>query len=123
MVNKESRESDLKNLFFLFFVVAVCSLVVFIYLWRNIQMANLDYDIEMLKKEKKKMNLEVESLNIKIARYTNPEKIEKILQQHDIFLPVRTGKRIVTVKLPPLDLGPDFEAKKRADDAATLRGK
>jgi hypothetical protein len=107
--NKQTKESDLKNLFFLFFIVSICSLVMFVYLWRNIRMANLEFEIDHLKKDKKKLYLEVESLNISIARYTNPEKIEKILKQREIYLPVRTGKRIVTVKLPPLDLGKDFD--------------
>ncbi|MDH4262667.1 MAG: FtsL-like putative cell division protein [Spirochaetia bacterium] len=104
MLKKEIKESDIKNIFFLFFVVSVCTLLMFIYLWRNIQMANLEHEIEQLKKDKKKLSLEVESLNISIAGHTSPEKIEKILQQHDIYLPVRTGKHIVTVKLPPLNL-------------------
>jgi len=113
MLKKETRESDLKNMLFLFMVVSVCTLLMFIYLWRNIQMANLEYEIERLKKNKKKLYLEVEALNISIARFTNPEKIEKILQQHDIYLPVRTGKRIITVKLPPLNLDKDEKFNKK----------
>jgi cell division protein FtsL len=114
---KEIKESDVKNLFFLFFVVSVCTLIMLIYLWRNIQMANLDYEIDRLKKNKKKLYLEVESLNLSISRYTTPEKIEKILKEHDIHLPVRTGKRIVTVKLPPFDAG-----KNAAGDSKTESG-
>lgn len=67
-------------------------------------MANLDYEIENLKKEKKKIYLEVESIRLGINSSSAPDKIEKLLHDHEIYLPLRTGKKIISVKLPPVDV-------------------
>lgn len=68
-------------------------------------MANLDFEIERLKKEKKKLHLEVESIHVSITQNTSSEKIEKILAENEIFLPVRTGKKIISVELPEFSPG------------------
>lgn len=101
---KESKYEDLLNLGFIVFLVLLLSFFIFIFLWRNIQMANLELEIENLKKEKKKLHLEVESIHVSITRNTTPEKIEQILSDHEIYLPVRTGKKIISIKLPPADI-------------------
>lgn len=98
----ETDKEDIKNLIFLFFVVTIATFLIFIYLWRNIQMANLEMEIEHLKKEKKKLFFEIEAIHTSIASSTNPERIEKMLREHEVYLPVRTGKSIISVKLPPM---------------------
>ncbi|MDH4198868.1 MAG: hypothetical protein OEV66_00665 [Spirochaetia bacterium] len=101
--NSKAAKEDIKNLFFLLFIVSVATFLIFIYLWRNIQMANLDMEIEHLKKEKKKLLFEIEAIHASIASTTTPERIEKLLKEHEIYLPVRTGKSIISVKLPPMN--------------------
>lgn len=94
------KQDEFQNLLFLFFVVSVLSLVFFIYLWRSIQFANLEFDIYRLEKEKKKLYEEVESLKLSVANYSTVSRIEKLYRSRFGYLPVHTGKSIVTLELP-----------------------
>ncbi|MES0488802.1 MAG: hypothetical protein ABUK01_02350 [Leptospirales bacterium] len=103
-MNSKIKDGDLVNLLFLFAVAAVFTLFVFIHLWRNIQFANLSYDIEILTKEKKKLFMEVEGLRLSMANYSNIIRVEKIFREELGYLPLEIGKRIVTLELPSLNL-------------------
>ncbi|MCS6984465.1 MAG: hypothetical protein NZM25_04965 [Leptospiraceae bacterium] len=94
------RRSDLKAMLSLAAIFFAVFLVVFFYLYRNIQMANLRYELKKLARQERRLYLEVEELRLKVAKYSSAERMEKLFREKYGYLPVHLGQKIVTLELP-----------------------
>lgn len=93
-------KSDLKSMFSVAAILLVAFLVLFFYLYRNIQMATLRYEIKKLEKQERALYLEVEELRLKVARFSRAERIERLYRGKYGYLPVQLSQKIVTLELP-----------------------
>lgn len=91
---------DVKVLFSSALVVILLFMLIFGYLFRNLQMSSLRYEISRLKKKEKKTYLELESLRLQVARYSTASRIETLFKEKYGYLPVQIGQRITTLQLP-----------------------
>ena len=96
----------IENMIFVVLNIFIVFILVFIYVLRNIQFANLDYQIQILKKEKKKLFEEVEELHVIVADYSKTSRIEKLYREKYGYLPVQTGKKIITLELNEIIVKP-----------------
>ena len=110
MIPKKADSGEIQNMLFILGLVLFFSLVAFVHTWRHISFANLVYEITELKKEKKEIYKEVESLRLRVANYSTPERIEKLYRDKLGYFPVTAGDRIVSLKLPEIHLG--YRARK-----------
>ena len=66
------------------------------------EFAHLEYEITVLKREKKEVYNDVEQLRVGIASYSTPERVERLIRSKMGYLPLAAGKKIVTLKLPEI---------------------
>ena len=97
---EKQKNPEIGNMLFILVLMFLFSTVSFFYTWRNIHFANVLYEITKLKKEKKVVYKEVEDLRLRVANYSNPERIEKLYRDRMGYFPVTAGDRIVSLKLP-----------------------
>lgn len=106
--SKTSWQEDLEAIASVFFPVFFICLIVFFFLWRNLEVTRLRYQVSKLKKKKRELYLDVERLRLQVAKYSTAERIEKLFREKYGYLPVSVSQNIVTVKLPsvqPLESG------------------
>ena len=102
-MEKESKPSgDLGNMLFLFSLVAVFTMFLFLHLWRNIQFANIEYEIRSLKKEMTTLFIDVEKFRQSAADYSAITRVDKLYQEKFGHLPLEKGKKIITLELPEI---------------------
>jgi len=95
-------KKDLHNVLFVIAVAMGIGLMLFLYTWRNMEFAHLEYEITQLKLKKKDLYNDVETIRVGIASYSTPERLEKLYREKMGYLPLVEGKKIVTLKLPSL---------------------
>ena len=98
---------DLGNMLFLFSMVAVFTMFLFLHLWRNIQFANIEYEIRSLKKEMAALFIDVEKFRLSAADYSAITRVDKLYQEKFGHLPLDKGKKIITLQLPEISLKED----------------
>ncbi len=101
------RRADLKRMGAAFALVATTSLMLFTYLWRNVQMSNLRYEISRMKKERRALYLDVEKLRIAVAKHTTASRIDEVIRQQQGYLEVRLSAKITSLKLPRVEVEED----------------
>ena len=106
----EFSEQDIKPLLSSGLIIVLIFLLVFGYLYRNIQMSTVRYEISRLKKQEKTVYLELEDLRLQIATYSTASRLENLFQEKYGYLPVQLGQRITTLKIPEVKRDPDLES-------------
>lgn len=107
MFKPREKYEDLKNLVALAVIIILIGGIVFAFLYRNIRMAIVTYEIERLKKERKAAYIETEELRLQVARNSSAERMEKLFREKYGFLPVEVSQKISTYILPPFDTKSD----------------
>lgn len=110
MFKNPPKHEDLKNLLALSLIVFLIGGIVFAFLYRNIRMAIVTYEIEGLKKNRRAIYIETEELRLQIARHSSADRMEKLFREKYGYLPVEVSQKISTYILPQLEL------KKAADE-------
>ncbi|HRP68630.1 MAG TPA: hypothetical protein PLY93_03795 [Turneriella sp.] len=103
MFRVKDKYEDLKNLIALSFVIVLSAGILFAVLYRNIRMAVVTYEIERLKKERRKIYIETEELRIKVAQHSSADRMEKLFREKYGFLPVEVSQKISTYILPRIE--------------------
>lgn len=122
----DSDVSDLRNLLSVSILIIFINLIVFGYLWRNIQMSTLKYEINRLKKQKKQLYLETEELRFKVARFSRASRLEKLFKEKYGYVPVQVSQKITTLKLPKIksseltQIAPEKKLKDQTSDDKTV---
>jgi hypothetical protein len=103
------KYEDLKNLVALSVIILLIGGIVFAFLYRNIRMAIVSYEIERLKKDRRAIYIEAEELRLQVARHSSADRMEKLFREKYGFLPVEVSQKISTYILPQIDRknGPD----------------
>lgn len=83
-------------------IVAVFTAIMFGYLYRNIQISTLKYEINRLQKKEKELYLSVEELRLSVARYSRASRVEKLFKDQYGYVPVQVSQKITTLSLPEL---------------------
>ncbi len=111
MFKNPAKHEDLKNLLALSLIVFLIGGIVFAFLYRNIRMAIVTYEIERLKKNRRAIYIETEELRLQVARNSSADRMEKLFREKYGFLPVEVSQKISTYILPQLELkkSPDEE--------------
>lgn len=104
MFKNPAKHEDLKNLLALSLIVFLIGGIVFAFLYRNIRMAIVTYEIERLKKDRRAIYIEMEELRLQVARNSSADRMEKLFREKYGFLPVEVSQKISTYILPQLDL-------------------
>ncbi len=117
MIRAREKYEDLKNLVALAVIIILIGGIVFAFLYRNIRMAIVTYEIERLKKERKAAYIETEELRLQVARHSSAERMEKLFREKYGFLPVEVSQKISTYILPP------FDSKRDEDTEPNQTGK
>jgi len=99
MINKDYR-NDLKNMIALSGVVAFFFLLVLLHLVSSIRLSNVRYEMSHLEKEKKKLQLEVQSLRFQVATVSRMDRVDSLFREKYGYLPVQLSNHIATIKLP-----------------------
>jgi hypothetical protein len=103
MFRNQEKHQDLKNLVALSMIILLIGGIVFAFLYRNIRMAIVTYEIEKLKKDRRKIYIETEELRIQVARHSSADRMEKLFREKYGFLPVEISQKISTYILPRLN--------------------
>lgn len=114
MQRQGEKYEDLRNLVSLSFIVLFAGGILFAFLYRNIRMAIVSYEIEKLKKERRAAYIETEELRFQVARHSSADRMEKLFREKYGFLPVEVSQKISTYILPQLERN-----KKDSDDHST----
>ncbi len=99
MINTNYR-NDLKNMIALLGVVAFFFLLVLLHLVSSIRLSNIRYEMDKLEREKKKLQLEVQSLRFQVATVSRMDRVDSLFREKYGYLPVQLSNHIATVKLP-----------------------
>lgn len=110
MFRQREKYEDLRNLVALSVIVFLIGGIVFAFLYRNIRMAIVSYEIERLKKDRRAAYIETEELRLQVARHSSADRMERLFREKYGFLPVEVSQKISTYVLPPIDLKPPSEA-------------
>lgn len=102
MFRQSDKYEDLKNLVALSLIILLIGGIVFAFLYRNIRMAIVSYEIERLKKERRAAYIETEELRLQVARHSSADRMEKLFREKYGFLPVEVSQKISTYILPEL---------------------
>jgi len=111
MLRPREKYEDLKNLIALSVIIILIGGIVFAFLYRNIRMAIVTYEIERLKKDRKTAYIETEELRLQVARHSSADRMEKLFREKYGFLPVEVSQKISTYVLPQFDAKPDADAE------------
>lgn len=103
MFKQTEKHEDLKNLVALSLIVFLVGGIVFAFLYRNIRMAIVTYEIEGLKKERRAAYIETEELRLQVARSSSADRMEKLFREKYGFLPVEVSQKISTYILPQIE--------------------
>lgn len=115
MFKNPAKHEDLKNLLALSLIVFLIGGIVFAFLYRNIRMAIVTYEIERLRKDRRAIYIETEELRLQVARNSSADRMEKLFREKYGFLPVEVSQKISTYILPQL------ERKRNTDEAEPLK--
>lgn len=115
MFKNPAKHEDLKNLLALSLIVFLIGGIVFAFLYRNIRMAIVTYEIERLKKDRRAIYIEMEELRLQVARNSSADRMEKLFREKFGFLPVEVSQKISTYILPQLEL------RKNTDEGNALK--
>ncbi len=110
MIRAREKYEDLKNLIALSVIIILIGGIVFAFLYRNIRMAIVSYEIERLKKDRKAIYIETEELRLQVARHSSADRMEKLFREKYGFLPVEVSQKISTYVLPQFDAKPTADA-------------
>ncbi len=110
MIRAREKYEDLKNLIALSVIIILIGGIVFAFLYRNIRMAIVSYEIERLKKDRKAIYIETEELRLQVARHSSADRMEKLFREKYGFLPVEVSQKISTYVLPQFDAKPIADA-------------
>lgn len=113
MLRQREKYEDLKNLIALSVIIMLIGGIVFAFLYRNIRMAIVTYEIEKLKKDRKAAYIETEELRLQVARHSSADRMEKLFREKYGFLPVEVSQKISTYVLPQFDAKPDGDLEIR----------
>ncbi|MDH5719940.1 MAG: hypothetical protein OEZ13_04880 [Spirochaetia bacterium] len=105
-MQEESVKKTSINLFVIFIFVFLIHLIVFAYLWRNIKVSTLKYEISRLEKEKRKLFLKSEKLRLTIAEYSTISRVEKLFRERYGYVPLEISGKISTLELLPVKIEP-----------------
>lgn len=114
MHKQSEKHEDLRNLVSLSFIVLFAGGILFAFLYRNIRMAIVTYEIEKLKKERRAAYIETEELRFQVARHSSADRMEKLFREKYGFLPVEVSQKISTYILPQIE-----RTKKDTDERNT----
>jgi hypothetical protein len=103
MFHRGDKYEDLKNLVALSLIILLIGGIVFAFLYRNIRMAIVSYEIERLKKDRRTVYIETEELRLQVARHSSADRMEKLFREKYGFLPVEVSQKISTYILPHID--------------------
>jgi len=103
MQRQGEKYEDLRNLVSLSFIVLFAGGILFAFLYRNIRMAIVSYEIEKLKKERRAAYIETEELRFQVARHSSADRMEKLFREKYGFLPVEVSQKISTYILPQIE--------------------
>lgn len=106
MFRPGDKYEDLKNLVALSVIILLVGSIVFAFLYRNIRMAIVTYEIERLKKERRAAYIETEELRLQVARHSSADRMEKLFREKYGFLPVEVSQKISTYILPQIERKP-----------------
>jgi uncharacterized membrane protein len=87
MLRPREKYEDLKNLIALSVIIILIGGIVFAFLYRNIRMAIVTYEIERLKKDRKAAYIETEELRLQVARHSSADRMEKLFRENTVFFP------------------------------------
>ena len=82
MISKILNNEELRVMFLWLFIVIGISFFFFIYLWRNIEMSLLKYDIQKLKDKKNTLLIDIENNHLKISQYLPLSHIEEVVKNN-----------------------------------------
>jgi len=99
-----TKHQDLRNLLGLSVLIFLLGAITFAFLYRNIRMAIVGYEIDQLKKERRAIYLETEELRLQVARQSSADRMEKLFREKYGFLPVEISQKISTYILPQLEI-------------------
>ncbi len=102
MIRQSDKYEDLKNLVALSMIVVLIGGILFAFLYRNIRMAIVTYEIEQLRKERRNIYIETEELRLQVARHSSADRMEKLFREKYGFLPVEVSQKISTYILPEI---------------------
>lgn len=97
------KYEDLKNLVALSVIILLIGGIVFAFLYRNIRMAIVSYEIERLKKDRRAAYIETEELRLQVSRNSSADRLEKLFREKHGHLPVEVSQKISTYILPQID--------------------
>jgi hypothetical protein len=103
MFRQAEKYEDLKSLVALSLIIFLIGGIVFAFLYRNIRMAIVSYEIERLKKERRTVYIETEELRLQVARHSSADRMEKLFREKYGFLPVEVSQKISTYILPQIE--------------------
>lgn len=103
MFRQNDKYEDLKNLVALSVIILLIGGIVFAFLYRNIRMAIVTYEIDRLKKERRAAYIETEELRLQVARHSSADRMEKLFREKYGFLPVEVSQKISTYILPQIE--------------------
>lgn len=106
MFRQRDRYEDLRNLVALSILLFLIGGILFAFLYRNIRMAIVSYEIERLKKERRAVYIETEELRLQVARHSSADRMERLFREKYGFLPVEVSQKISTYVLPQIDRKP-----------------
>jgi len=97
-------KNDLLDMLKITFLVLIASLIIFGYLWKNIQFSVLKYENQKLAEKKRTVFLEVENLKIKAAKYSTASRIEKLFKEKYGYVPIQISQKIISLQLPKIKI-------------------
>jgi len=103
MFKQVEKNEDIKNLVALSLIVLLVGGIVFAFLYRNIRMAIVSYEIDGLRKERRAAYIETEELRLQVARSSSADRMEKLFREKFGFLPVEVSQKISTYILPNIE--------------------
>lgn len=116
---KVKRENNLQPLLMLIGLMFLFFLFLTSYVYRNIEMSRVKYDINRLKKKRMQLYLEVENLRLSTAQESTVYRIDTLFRERYGNVSVDLGANITSIELPeiveaaPLD-SPQNELKKNS---------
>ena len=101
----EEKKKDLKKIISVFLMVSLMTFLLFSFLWRNIKMSQIRYEIYRLSKKKEKLFFKMEKLRLQVSTTATANQIEELVRSEMGHLPVKVSEKITLVKLPEINSG------------------
>lgn len=99
---ESDKQEDLKAMLSATTIIIAVGFFIFSYAWRNIKMANLNYEIRKLSSKRKDLYYSVEKIRLQISGKATAAKIDEMIRGELSHLPFQPASKTTIIKLPKI---------------------